>query len=67
MLTEAKKTTCRYCEEGMMTEEAYSRLFGPITVDGLLHWRCNACDSVMTDSAQYETNWETVEKAMEKQ
>lgn len=55
---------CRYCGEGQMSEEAFVEniKFGRtnISVPGLLHWRCNACASVMTSAKQFEYNADLV-------
>jgi putative zinc finger/helix-turn-helix YgiT family protein len=62
-----KQIECRYCEEGQMSEEAFVENIkigrANHSVNGLLHYRCNVCDSVMTSAEQYEHNFDLIRNA----
>lgn len=58
---------CDYCDDGHMVEEAYSDVLkhgrSTLEVRGLLHFRCETCDSTMTNAQQYEHNLELIRAA----
>lgn len=67
---ELKMTTpilCDYCEEGYMATETYSETFkhgrAVLSVEGLKHSRCEACESVMTTAQQFQYNSELIRAA----
>ena len=61
----ATQIACRYCHEGKMFNEIYDETFkfgrSSLFVEGLVRWRCNSCDSVMTNASQIEHNSELIE------
>lgn len=62
-----KQIECRYCEEGQMSEETFVENIkigrANHSVNGLVHYRCNVCDSVMTSAEQYEHNFDLIKNA----
>jgi len=62
-----KQIECRYCEEGQMSEETFVENIkigrANHSVNGLVHYRCNVCDSVMTSAEQYEYNFDLIKNA----
>lgn len=62
-----KKMKCEYCDDGHMVEEVFSQTQrsgrAKLTVDGLHQCRCDVCDTVVTTSAQFESNATLIEAA----
>jgi putative zinc finger/helix-turn-helix YgiT family protein len=62
-----KQIDCRYCGEGKMVEQTFSRKIksgrAMLSVEGLLKWQCSTCASEMTDARQFECNADSIELA----
>lgn len=58
---------CRFCGEGKLVEEVYSKTIkmgrSNFLVEGLHQFKCNVCDSVVTNAQQYERNSDLIEAA----